>query len=333
MNALAILEVLDRDGQVRQTHLVQRWPLTIGRAFDNDVVLADPYVAPQHLSIVDGEAGLALTVGATHNGVEIGGKRLRGGQTQAIDPAAPPADWIAGRTHLRLRLPQQALPPELPLAAAAPRGRRFGPVLTALLVLLAALSFNTWLETDPDNLGRGLGSMLVATLSGMALWVGIWALLSKTFTRQTWLGWHLKVFLFASIAWMVCDVVPELLGFALSWPWISDFGFVASYAVGAAALYFHLLAVEPARKRLMRAVAASAFVLGVGLSLWFNYQRSDRFGAELYMSHLFPPSLRLAQPVEADRFVDGLTRLKPVLDKRAKEPARGDAPGDFDAEE
>lgn len=330
---LAILEVLDRDGQVRQTHAVDHWPLSVGRAFDNDVVLPDPHVAPHHLVVDAGESGLALTVGQTLNGVEVAGKRLRGGQSQAIDAAGPAREWIAGRTHLRLRLPQQPLAAELPLAAAATRSRRFGPVLTALLVLLAALSFNTWLETDPDNLGRGLGSMLVATATGMAVWVGLWALLSKTFTRQTWLGWHLKVFLFASIGWMVCDIVPELLGFALSWPWISDFGFVASYAVGAAALYAHLLAVEPARTRLMAAIAASAFAVGVGLSLWFNYQRSDRFGAELYMSHLFPPALRIARPVETERFVDGLTRLKPVLDKRAKEPPRGEGAGDIDVEE
>lgn len=332
MTTLAILEVLDRDGQVRQTHVVRSWPLTIGRALDNDVVLPDPYVAARHLIVGEDADGLSLAVGETLNGVEVDGKRLRGGQSQRIDVGAPPAEWIAGRTHLRLRLPQQPVPAELPLAAAATRAKRFGPVLTGLLVLLAALSFNTWLETDPDNLGRGLGGMLVATATGMAMWVGLWALLSKTFTRQTSLGWHLKVFLFASIAWMVCDVVPELLGFALSWPWISDFGFVASYAVGAAALYFHLLAVEPARKGLVRAIAGSAFVIGVGLSLWFNYQRSDRFGAELYMSHLFPPALRLARPVDADRFVEGLTRLKPVLDRRAKEPPRGDGPGDVDVE-
>lgn len=332
MTPIALLEVLDRDGQVRLSHPVEHWPLTLGRALDNDVVLADPHVASHHLRIDEGEAGLAMVVGDTRNGVESGRRRLRSGESHAIDAAAP-AEWIVGRTHLRLRLPQHPVPAELPLAAVSTRARRFGPVLTALLVLLAALSFNTWLETDPDNLGRSLGSMLVATLTGMAVWVGLWALLSKTFTRQTWLGWHLKVFLFASIAWMVCDVVPELLGFALSWPWISDFGFVASYAVGAAALYFHLLAVEPARKRLMRGVATSAFVVGVALSLWFNYQRSDRFGAELYMSHLFPPSLRIARPVEPDRFVDGLTQLKPLLDKRAREPGRGDGPGDADVDE
>jgi hypothetical protein len=333
LTLLGVLEVLDRDGQVRQTYPIAQWPVRVGRALDNDLVLPDPHVAPYHLTIDAAQTGLALHVGETINGIAVGSRRLRSGEQRAIDAAAAPAEWVVGRTHLRLRLPQQEVPAELPLAAAATRTRRFGPVLTGLLVLLAALSFNTWLETDPDNLGRSLGGMLLATALGIAVWCGSWALLSKTFTRQTSIGWHLKVFLFASIAWMICDVVPELLGFALSWPWISDFGFIASYAVGATALYFHLRAVEPARPRLMRSVAVTAFVAGVGLSLWFNYQRSDRFGAELYMSHLFPPALRIARPVATDRFVDGLTQLKPLLDKRAKEAPRGEGSSDIDVDE
>jgi FHA domain len=325
MTALpALIEVLDRDGQVRQSHAVGRWPLRIGRALDNDIVLSDPHVAPQHLRVDTGEAGLELQVGETYNGVIVGHRRLRAGERLALVEGDAPAEWTVGRTHLRLRLPGQALAPELPLAAAATRTRRFAPLLLALVVLLAALTFNTWLETDPDNLARSLGGMLMATAMGAAIWCGLWALLSKTFTRQTWFGWHLKVFLLASIAWLLCDTVPSLLGFALSWPWISDFGFVATYAVGAAALYYHLLAVEPARPRLLRSVAVVAFVVGVGLSLWFNQQRSDRLGAELYMSHLFPPALRLARPVSADRFIEGTAPLQAVLDKRAKEPPYGD---------
>ena len=84
--------------------------------------------------------------------------------------------------------------------------------------------------------------------------------------------------------------------------------------------------------RLLRGVAVTAFAVGIALSLWFNFQRSDRLGAELYMSHLFPPALRLAKPVATERFVDGLAPLQAVLDKRAKEPPHGDG-GDGDAEE
>ena len=51
MGPLALLEALDRDGMVRQAWRIERWPVTIGRALDNDVVLTEPHVAPHHATI------------------------------------------------------------------------------------------------------------------------------------------------------------------------------------------------------------------------------------------------------------------------------------------
>jgi hypothetical protein len=68
------------------------------------------------------------------------------------------------------------------------------------------------------------------------------------------------------------------------------------------------------------------------LTLWFNVQRTDLFGEELYMNHLFPPALRLATPVQVDAFVNGLVPLKATLDKKAREPGRGDDGGRADEE-
>ena len=53
------------------------------------------------------------------------------------------------------------------------------------------------------------------------------------------------------------EAVPALLAFAFSWPWLTDYSFVAGYGVIAAAFYFHLLALEPARPRLLQAVVAT----------------------------------------------------------------------------
>jgi hypothetical protein len=63
------------------------------------------------------------------------------------------------------------------------------------------------------------------------------------------------------------------------------------------------------------------------LSLWFNTQRLDQFGSELYLSHLFPPALRVAKPIATNAFVDDLAALKATLDNKAKEPPRGDEGG------
>lgn len=330
---LGVVELLDRDGQVRQSITVTRWPLTLGRALDNDIVLSDAHVAPHHLRIAPGEAGLEIEALATRNGVQCGRRRLREGERLAVPQTGEPPEFEVGRTHVRLRLPGHALAPEQPLGAAPTLAHRYGATIAGGVLLAIVQVFSTWLENDPDTVTRALGSMLVSTLVGAAGWCTAWALLTKLFTRQARFGWHLKVFLFASVALVVAGTLPPLVAFMMSWPAVSRFGFVLVYAVGAVAIYYHLLAVEPARPRLMRAVAAIGAGVGIGLTMLFNQQRTGRLGEELYMNHVFPPALRLARPVGADAFVDGLAPLQQSLDRKAKEPPNGGEPrGDHDEE-
>jgi FHA domain len=333
MGALAILEVVDRDGQARHSVVVRRWPLRVGRALDNHMVLSDPFVAPHHFHVDAGEEGLQLSVDATSNGVQVGRKRLHSGEQHRWPADSAPLELIAGRTRLRLRSATEAIPAELPLAGLATRSRRWVPSLVAACVLLALLLFLTYLDTDPDGLGRASAGLLLAAVSVTAVWCGLWALLSKTFTRQARFGWHLRVFLFAGIALLAVDHLPGLLAFALSWPWLSSFDFIALYAVAAATLYYHLLAVELSRPRLLRACAAVGCAVAVVLTLWFNMQRTERFGEELYMSHLYAPALRLARPAGVDQYLEGVAALQGTLDDKAKLTTRGDVAEGRDGEE
>ena len=148
--------------------------------------------------------------------------------------------------------------------------KRWLPTLALGLVVLALVLANAWIDTDPEGMARSLGAIFLTTIASGAIWCGLWSLLSKTFTRQSHFGWHVRVFVTAGVVMLVLAVLPPLLAFALSWPWVTDFSFIAVYATAAAAIYFHLLAVEPGRERLMRGVAATGFVIGVALSLWFN---------------------------------------------------------------
>ncbi len=340
MTPLALLEAVDRDGQVRQSWRVERWPLTIGRSLDNDVVLTDPHVAPHHATIapvmavavgdsndridatggaVDSTPALAITAGDTRNGLGVGRTRLGAGESKTLDDASGDIELHLGRVTLRLRLAGHALAPEQAMAAVVGHETRWLPTVGIAVAVLAFVLANTWIESDPEGFARALATSMLSAVFVGAVWCGLWALLSKTFTRQSHFGWHVRVFVIASLATLVLAVLPALLAFALSWPWIADFAFVAVYATVAAAIYFHLLAVEPGRRRLMRAVAVAGFAAGVAVSLWFNVQRTGRPGEELYMNHLFPPQLRLAKAVPVDRFVDALAPMQAVLDRRAKE--------------
>jgi hypothetical protein len=123
---------------------------------------------------------------------------------------------------------------------------------------------------------------------------------------------------------MISSVLPPLVAFAFSWPAASDYDFVLFYVIGATAVYFHLLAIEPARARLMRGVAVTGALVGIGLAMWSNLQRTDRFGDELYMDHLFPPSFRVAPAQPLDAFIVGMKPLQGRLERRAAEATPGD---------
>ena len=323
MGALALIEILDRDGSVRHAQKVLSWPLRVGRSLDNDLVLDDPHVAGHHFTVDANEDGVFLAVGDTVNGVAVGPQRLVAGERWQA--AAAPSTIVAGRSHLRLRLAEHPLAPEMPLAAT----RVLSPGLThiAWLVVLnvLALVFSTYLEVDPDMFARTVSMTLMGSVAIALGWCGAWTLLSKLFTRQAHFAWHVRVLLTSALALEVVDALSAFLGFSFSWPWLPGYAFVAQTAVASLGLYFHLQAVEPHRLFFTRAFAATAFVAGVGLLGWGHWQRADSTRSDLFQSAMFPPALRVAQPVDTDAFLARLQSLEAPLAAKAREADDSDA--------
>lgn len=318
---LAVIELLDRDGAVRQSVKVGAWPLCVGRAFDNDLVLDDPHTAPRHLRIAPDDGGqLTLTVGETLNGVQLNGRTLAAGE-QAPLPAGPhdrPLSLVLGRTQLRLRLASEVLAPEQALGVTRVLTQGWPTLAGLALAAALVLGFNTWLEAEPELLAKSLASFAISALGVGIGWAGAWTLLSKVFAHRGHFGWHLRVMLLAALAWEALLAGSALLAFAFSWPWATDFNFVPAYAILGVMLYFHLQAVEPLHPRRTLGFAVGSALIGLGLSLWFNVQATDRAGSELYMNHLFPPALRVARPVELPQFMQGVAELQSRLDANAR---------------
>jgi hypothetical protein len=137
--ARALLEVIDRDGTVRQVWPIRTWPVRVGRALDNDVVLTDPHVAAHHLALDDAGGGvLVMDTGDTVNGVTIGLRRIGARMRATLALEGEPLDIAVGRTRLRLRLAETALAPELPLAGLQVRHPRLLPSLVMAVLVVAA---------------------------------------------------------------------------------------------------------------------------------------------------------------------------------------------------
>lgn len=316
---LALIELLDRDGAVAHRVAVTRWPVTLGRALECDVLLDDPHAAAHHARLAHADGRLTLTVGDTANGLRIAGRLLPRGSEVAV---ASGSEWQIGRTRLRLRLPGEALAPEQPLAPPAPlRGRWLAAGLVSLVVWLLG---EHWLQSDPGDPASGYLSALVAVPIGLALWCFLWALGSKLFARHFDFFAHLRLALAVLLASLLLGTALPLAAFALSWPWLTRWGEVLTLALGCALVYGHLRLIVPSRRQALAVGFATMFTVGVALKLVLNHQRTDRWFSPLYLNTLAPPALRLAPTIPVEQFVDEARALRTPLQRRAldKEPAQ-----------
>ena len=51
MAPLGYIEILDGKGNVLERTAVESFPVNIGRAYTNQVIVTDPHVCPMHLTI------------------------------------------------------------------------------------------------------------------------------------------------------------------------------------------------------------------------------------------------------------------------------------------
>jgi hypothetical protein len=139
-----ILEVQDRS--LNQYHTLSEFPVTIGRAFDNDIIISDPSVSAHHLVINKEAEGFVVQNLSTENGSQINGKMVYNQQTLPL--SIPSQLNIATRS---LRVLNSEVPIERTIISAC-RGlfavfcRPWGVstlVLLTVLVVLLENYFNT----------------------------------------------------------------------------------------------------------------------------------------------------------------------------------------------
>jgi len=311
---LALIELLERDGRVRRTIEVHRWPVTLGRALDNDIVLEDPHVAAHHVRLQPDESGtLQMQVGTTRNGVQVGPRTAVEGETCAVPLHGEV--WQLGATRVRVRLPGEELEPERPLGLAATGARPWTTALSAGGVWALLLADHA-VHLDP---GSSLSDWLLPLLAVPAAAVGwclLWAVGSKLFQHRFDFWAHFAVLVKGGLAIVLVDLLLPLVAFALSWEWLSRITPVVGALVVAAMLYRHATLVAPVNHRWVAAGLGACLLLG-GLVLGtLNWQRSDRLFDELYVSTLPPPALRLAPGVSARELVGELRDLRPRLDRQ-----------------
>lgn len=323
---LALIELHERDGRIGRVVDVRRWPLTLGRAMDNDVVIDDPHVAAHHATLALGEDGrLRLLPLPSLNGVRVDGKRSEG---EATLPAGG-AELQLGGTRLRLRLAGEVLAPELALPAAGG-----GPLLPLAMGLatFALMLAQHWLTLDPGADYNQWLPVLIGLPAVLAGWCAAWALMSKLFQHRFDFNGHLRIVLPWLLAMTVADVLWPLATSAVAAPTLWKLSSPLQALIGLLLLRAHLHHVLPTHLRAVNLTLVALAVAGGGLQLAGTWRANHSLSASPYMSTLPVPALRLAGTVPSATLVQEIAPLAAQLAERAKKARQDDDGGDGEDE-
>ncbi len=331
METLALIELLDRDGQPRQALRVTRWPVRIGRAIDNDVVLDDPHVAPHHADLAWRDDAVHVEPAPTLNGVRLGRATVAAGSTARLPPAG---ELCVGATTLRVRLAGEPLAPEQRIVDMRDTDRRRAVVLVVLMVLGSVWrAFDLWLSTVPGEPGSSTIVRYLSAPVGLIVWCALWALGSKLFQHRFAFWGHLHLALTWLLIAFVGLAVSGQVAFALSMPAVVKLGHVVFVGALALLLWHHMSLVLPQRRRAFALAVASAVTVGGGLLLADRALQQEPLVGDLYLGTISIPALRLAKPVSAEAFVQSAQPLEKRLSAWSKTNAEDDADDSADSDD
>jgi hypothetical protein len=286
MQRVVFVEVLDRRGRPKSRSRLASLPISIGRAYTNDVIVDDRYVSPEHLRVTVGEDGRLMAVDLESlNGLFVAGHHERKSSV-LIEPGLK---LRIGETVLRF------IDAEEPVADAKPMARRSKGLLhqlnrkaVALLVIaLGILAFvldaylEFYQELDWDEfLGPVVGIGVFSLI-----WAWIWSFSNRLVSHRFDFLRHLAFFCFMMIAMLVIQPVCEYVQF-LSPSEIFSFVF-ATLAYGTWLILLlsgHLAIIGSLGRRRRWAWAFGVVATVVSITVLLQYAYEDDFSRGISIS-------------------------------------------------
>ncbi|HKY09214.1 MAG TPA: FHA domain-containing protein [Candidatus Binatia bacterium] len=318
MAALGYVEILDGRGGVVERMRVESFPLKIGRAYHNDIILDDPYVCPTHAVIAPDEEGRLVVRDldsvnglradahekpVTHLGIKSG------------------SQFRIGHTQLRYREVNHDLAPTL-----VDRDSRrlwlnspYTAVIAAVAVFLL-LCLDAYLTIIERLTFAAIVNEPLTTFGMLLFWSGLWALASRVVVSR---------FHFSQHATIACGAVAGffLLSFLSEWTeflfpvvpvlWIA--GLFGSGLIMAALVYGHLKFASNLRRssRFWAALAVTATIVGV--SAIADYAGRSKFSNTMEFTGILKPLDAAWLPtINIDDFVERSEKMKQELDTLAQ---------------
>lgn len=308
------IQVAHRDGHLASRVKVEGDVATVGRAFDNDVVVDDPHVAPHHLRIFRDEGGrlVAEDLGS------VNGMAPESGGSRAPRLAFDREGVRIGLTIVRALEASHPVAPEVPLAA--PR-RDLEWSLGLMAAVALAMGLVMWLTTATETKPELLMAGVLMFVASVFLWGAFWALLARVFSGRARFTAMTRVAATGALAILAWSVGASILSYALAWRDLNEWRHVGSWLLVGAVGWMHLRVLNPKHFGAAATLVLALSVTGAAMVALGKWETRRTQGDVAGLGALVPPAFRIAPAIELDEFLANAEAAKRKVDaSRLKEP-------------
>lgn len=305
---MTVIEARGRGGQLLERFRCNKAVITVGRAFDNDVILEDEYVSPHHFRLSKLENGWRFEDIDSLNGMRIGRRRKSGGVIHSG------AELRVGHTSLHIYDDHHPVEATLKLDGAEARISSLGRhgvwsllLVTALIVSATTLYWGTFDEFKPLTI---LDPLVTTSLRMFGI-AAFWALLGRLLRHKAYFFAHLSIWTIFSLLSRLAQFLSDWFAYNANSQLLADsiqqsmsFCILALAAWGSMALATNLRNTT----RFYAAGGVAVVVLAIGLAGQLRFEQEFLSYPDYYAKIMAPVCL-FATPVEESRLIDELPAL------------------------
>ncbi|MBU2876225.1 FHA domain-containing protein [Aliiglaciecola lipolytica] len=305
-----VVEVLSKNGKVLSYQTFEKEKISIGRAYDNDVRIDDPYVCPEHILIQaeDDTEALVLTDVDSLNGVKINGSPGANALIGFDDIVT------IGRSRLRIFKNTQKVSPAIVLSKLEEKMewlsmRRLCAGLAIVFIALVSANFyfNSIVEVNVSQVVK----VSLSAAAAACIWPFSFALLSILAKKDAHIVSQFNLLWLFLISHELLSYLQAILQFNLSSvQFIYWFILLIKGALFFAFLWFTLFIAFHQSKRMRNSISITGTALLAMYVLAPHLFNTQNFvAAPRYTSQVLSPIFRITAPETTEKFVERSDKL------------------------
>jgi len=308
-----IIEIISSQKTKHILHVFDKAEVRIGRGYNNDVVLLDPYVSGAHLCVrISDEGRLSVDDLNSRNGSFVLSRHggLRGKQRIGkLTAIASGSSLLLGATVIRVFTSDHPVVParRLHQHARTKVAARYKNTVWSALALFCLIFF---IEDVLRNfyVDYSVGTMLfkqALLIAGLAIWAGVWTLVGRMIRHKVRFRAHFVTSCLFAVALIMSINLCGYAGFIFSDGRIESFSLaILGSILLATVLFWHMTyaTLLSMRSRIISAVLIPALLCAF---IWLGYLSvRDKFSpVPPHYTRLKPPFVRPIKVYEVDDFI------------------------------